>query len=425
MDIKCNILKETFDGIKNIREEINSIFSNLETRVIKLKGIYIDLVKHNSTKLFLFGLDSFYFQNKLIDTEFSDMKKFYELIMNRIYCEYYKLYKIILEYVINKMSDDVKLIAMISNKNTYPVYRDLEPYKYYDFSLIDELHDDITSTLIAMNNYLSNKKRLLMIYQLRSDVGLNINNFVSTYEFKVSSIEGQLALFCSYIDFFHELHLKYLKRFAMKIQIIYGQVNHDINFDEVSLTNKSDKKQYMNEMKHEIDKKTFRELRSSVHIDQHRGELMSDSDESTSDKEVIDFNNRIKNIIKISDQIESNKETPIISDEPNSDMPFMSMLFRKVDVQDEMQDEVQETMSEVQETMSEVHDEMQETMPEVHDEMQETMSEVQETESEVQETESEVQEVEEASINDDWLNDFVEVNNKKNKPNKKKNKKKK
>ena len=418
MDIKCNILKETFDGIKNIREEINSIFSNLETRVIKLKGIYIDLVKHNSTKLFLFGLDSFYFQNKLIDTEFSDMKKFYELIMNRIYCEYYKLYKIILEYVINKMSDDVKLIAMISNKNTYPVYRDLEPYKYYDFSLIDELHDDITSTLIAMNNYLSNKKRLLMIYQLRSDVGLNINNFVSTYEFKVSSIEGQLALFCSYIDFFHELHLKYLKRFAMKIQIIYGQVNHDINFDEVSLTNKSDKKQYMNEMKHEIDKKTFRELRSSVHIDQHRGELMSDSDESTSDKEVIDFNNRIKNIIKISDQIESNKETPIISDEPNSDMPFMSMLFRKVDVQDEMQDEVQETMSEV-------HDEMQETMPEVHDEMQETMSEVQETESEVQETESEVQEVEEASINDDWLNDFVEVNNKKNKPNKKKNKKKK
>jgi len=418
MDIKCNILKETFDGIKNIREEINSIFSNLETRVIKLKGIYIDLVKHNSTKLFLFGLDSFYFQNKLIDTEFSDMKKFYELIMNRIYCEYYKLYKIILEYVINKMSDDVKLIAMISNKNTYPVYRDLEPYKYYDFSLIDELHDDITSTLIAMNNYLSNKKRLLMIYQLRSDVGLNINNFVSTYEFKVSSIEGQLALFCSYIDFFHELHLKYLKRFAMKIQIIYGQVNHDINFDEVSLTNKSDKKQYMNEMKHEIDKKTFRELRSSVHIDQHRGELMSDSDESTSDKEVIDFNNRIKNIIKISDQIESNKETPIISDEPNSDMPFMSMLFRKVDVQDEMQDEVQETMSEVQETMSEVHDEMQETMPEVHDEMQETMSEV-------QETESEVQEVEEASINDDWLNDFVEVNNKKNKPNKKKNKKKK
>jgi len=407
MDIKCNILKETFDGIKNIREEINSIFSNLETRVIKLKGIYIDLVKHNSTKLFLFGLDSFYFQNKLIDTEFSDMKKFYELIMNRIYCEYYKLYKIILEYVINKMSDDVKLIAMISNKNTYPVYRDLEPYKYYDFSLIDELHDDITSTLIAMNNYLSNKKRLLMIYQLRSDVGLNINNFVSTYEFKVSSIEGQLALFCSYIDFFHELHLKYLKRFAMKIQIIYGQVNHDINFDEVSLTNKSDKKQYMNEMKHEIDKKTFRELRSSVHIDQHRGELMSDSDESTSDKEVIDFNNRIKNIIKISDQIESNKETPIISDEPNSDMPFMSMPFRTVGVQ--------EIVVEVQETDSDVHDE-------VHDSVQD---EVQEGSVEVQEASVEVQEVQEVHNDDDWLDDFVEVNNKKNKPNKKKNKKKK
>ena len=415
MDRKFDTLKSTFHGIKNIREEINSIFANLEVRVIKLKDIYKEFINKNSTTLFIFGLDSFYFQNKLIDNECSDMKKFYDLIMNRMYCEYYKLYKIILEYVNTNLSDDEKFIDSIRNKNVYPAYKDLEPYKQYSFTLIDELHNDITDTLIAMNNYLSNRQHVLSSYKLRSDVGLNINNFVSTYEFEVASVEGQLTLFCSYIDFFHELHLKYLKRFAMKIQIIYGQVDHDINFDEVSLNNKSDKKQYMNEMKHEIGKKTYRELRSSVHIDQHRGELMSDSDESTSDKEVIEFNNRIKTIIDISDQIESNKDAtisnaPIISDEPNSDMPFMSMPFRTVGVQ-EIVVEVQDTVSDVQETDSDVHDE-------VHDE-------VQETETEVQETESEVQEVEEASINDDWLNDFVQVNNKKNKPNKKKNKKKK
>jgi hypothetical protein len=327
-----------------------------------------------------------------------------------MYCEYYKLYKIILEYVNTNLSDDEKFIDSIRNKNVYPAYKDLEPYKQYSFTLIDELHNDITDTLIAMNNYISNRQHILSSYKLRSDVGLNINNFVSTYEFEVSSVEGQLTLFCRYIDFFHELHLKYLKRFAMKIQIIYGQVDHDINFDEVSLNNKSDKKQYMNEMKHEIGKKTYRELRSSVHIDQHRGELMSDSDESTSDKEVIEFNNHIKTIIDISDQIESNKDAtisnaPIISDEPNSDMPFMSMPFRKVDVQDEMQYEVQETMSEMQ-------DKVQESVSEVQSEMQETVSEVQ----------SEVQEVQN---DDDWLNDFVQVNNKKNKPNKKRNKKKK
>jgi hypothetical protein len=410
MDRKFDTLKSTFHGIKNIREEINSIFANLEVRVIKLKDIYKEFINKNSTTLFIFGLDSFYFQNKLIDNECSDMKKFYDLIMNRMYCEYYKLYKIILEYVNTNLSDDEKFIDSIRNKNVYPAYKDLEPYKQYSFTLIDELHNDITDTLIAMNNYISNRQHILSSYKLRSDVGLNINNFVSTYEFEVSSVEGQLTLFCRYIDFFHELHLKYLKRFAMKIQIIYGQVDHDINFDEVSLNNKSDKKQYMNEMKHEIGKKTYRELRSSVHIDQHRGELMSDSDESTSDKEVIEFNNHIKTIIDISDQIESNKDAtisnaPIISDEPNSDMPFMSMPFRKVDVQDEMQYEVQETMSEMQ-------DKVQESVSEVQSEMQETVSEVQ----------SEVQEVQN---DDDWLNDFVQVNNKKNKPNKKRNKKKK
>jgi hypothetical protein len=425
MDRKFDTLKSTFHGIKNIREEINSIFANLEVRVIKLKDIYKEFINKNSTTLFIFGLDSFYFQNKLIDNECSDMKKFYDLIMNRMYCEYYKLYKIILEYVNTNLSDDEKFIDSIRNKNVYPAYKDLEPYKQYSFTLIDELHNDITDTLIAMNNYLSNRQHVLSSYKLRSDVGLNINNFVSTYEFEVASVEGQLTLFCSYIDFFHELHLKYLKRFAMKIQIIYGQVDHDINFDEVSLNNKSDKKQYMNEMKHEIGKKTYRELRSSVHIDQHRGELMSDSDESTSDKEVIDFNNHIKAIIDISEQIESKKETPVSdapvsdapvsdamnSDEPNSDMPFMSMPFRNVGVQEIVVDVREiDVQYEVQENMSEV---------------QEASVEVQENMSEVQEASVEVQEVEKVSNDDDWLNDFVEVNNKKNKPNKKKNKKKK
>jgi hypothetical protein len=413
MDIKFNTLKSTFNGIKNIREEINSIFANLESRVVKLKDMYKDFVEHNSTTLFIFGLDSFYFQNKLIDNEFSDMKKFYELIMNRMYCEYYKLYKIILEYVNNKLADDAKLIDMIRNKTEYPVYKDLEPYKYYDFSLIDELHDDITNTLIAMNNYLSNKKHVLTSYQLRSDVGLNINNFVSTYEFKVSSIEGQMELFCRYIDFFHELHLKYLKRFAMKIQIIYGQVNHDINFDEVSLTNKSDKKQYMNDMKHEIDKKTLKELRSSIHIDQHRGELSSDSDESSTNKDIMDFNNHIKTINDISERIESNKSPPI------SDVPFMSMPFKNTPSQstllvndDSLEQVAEEPVVEELDVDEQVAEE-----PVVEESVVE--------ESVVNNIHIETDEViPDPQNNDDWLDGFVQVNNKKKKSNKKNKKKK-
>ena len=94
MDGKFNELKLTYNGIKNLREEINSIFDNLEQRVLKLKDLYKDFIDQNTTTLFIFGLDSFYFQNKLIDIELGDMKKFYDLIMNRMYCEYYKLYRV-------------------------------------------------------------------------------------------------------------------------------------------------------------------------------------------------------------------------------------------------------------------------------------------------------------------------------------------
>ena len=148
MESKFNELKITFNGIKNVREEINNIFANLEQRVIKLKELYKDFIDHNTSTLFIFGLDSFYFQNKLIDIEFSDMKKFYDLIMNRMYCEYYKLYKIILDYCNHNLSDDNKFIDSITSKTEYPLYKDLEPYKRYDFVLIDELHEDITKYLM-------------------------------------------------------------------------------------------------------------------------------------------------------------------------------------------------------------------------------------------------------------------------------------
>jgi len=321
MDAKFNELKSTFNGIKNIREEINNIFANLEQRVLKLKELYKDFIDHNTTTLFIFGLDSFYFQNKLIDIEFSDMKKFYDLIMNRMYCEYYKLYKIILDYCYNNLSDDSKFIDSIRSKTEYPVYKDLEPYKRYDFLLIDELHEDITNTLIASNNYLINKKNILESYRLRSNVGLNINNFVSTYEFEVTTIDSQIALFCSYVDFFHELHLKYLKRFITKIQILYGQVNHDIKFDEVSLNKKSDKKKYMNEMKNELDKKTMRAIRSSIQIDKEKEDGSSDSEDSKEDIEVKQVNERIKSVLDISNNLQKNISP--VSGVPDKDIPFM------------------------------------------------------------------------------------------------------
>jgi len=421
MESKFNELRLTFNGIKDIREEINNIFINLEQRVVKLKDIYKEFVNNNNTTLFIFGLDSFYFQNKLIDIEFSDMKRFYDLIMNRTYCEYYKLYKIILDYGNTQLADDAKFLETIKKKMVYPAYKDLEPYKKYDYHLIDEIHDDIVNVLIAMNNYLTNKKHLLASYKMRSDVGLNINNFVSTYEFEVSSIDSQMGLFCSYVDFFHELHLKYLKRFITKIQILYGQINHDIKFDEVLLNNKSDKKKFMTEMKGEIDKKTMRELRSSIHIDNIKGDLSSDSEEEEQkEQEIETINNKIQSIL-------DNSHNQVRVASPSIDVPFMSLAlynnnhhFDNLNIDDNIP--LAEPTLEKNTPISTppISTPPISTTP-IEEEIEEEKSNIDEEENIIVNEEEKQLTVDE----DDWLGSFTEVKTKKGKNKNKKNKNKK
>jgi hypothetical protein len=354
MESKFNEIKKTFNVIKDIREEINSIFANLEQRISKLKELYRDFINTNNSSLFVFGLDSFYFQNKLIDIEDNDMRKFYDLIMNRMYCEYYKLFKIISEYCKNNLNDDPKLIESLAKQNTYPNYKDLEPYKKYDFKFVDSLHEDITSTLININNYLSTKNHVLSSYKLRSDVGLNINNFVSTYEFEVSSINSQMHLFCSYVDFFHELHLKYLKRFVTKIQILYAQINHDIKFDEVLLNQKSDKKKFMQDMKKEIDPKIMKQLRASISIPKHDEKLLSsDSDEEDiEDENIKKIGEKIQTILDSSGNSVRNPITDVAFNDfqiGNTSIELTEPEEEKISIESSSQDEQEEGIVEAKE----------------------------------------------------------------------------
>ena len=100
MDSNLNVLKNNFSIIVTMRTEIQSTFNNLEVKISKLKEIYSNLLKNNNQSSYTFGLDSLSFQRKLIDVELNHMKQFYLLLNNRIYCEYYKLYKIISIYII-------------------------------------------------------------------------------------------------------------------------------------------------------------------------------------------------------------------------------------------------------------------------------------------------------------------------------------
>jgi hypothetical protein len=235
MDIRLNNLTQDFTNIVELKDDNIKTLDILIQKINKLKEIYAEFIKNNKQSIFIFGLDSFHFQGKLIDIEYEDMNRLFLAITNRMYCEYFKLYKIIIEYISNNITDP-KLLDLIKISNNYPVYKDLEPFKLYNFEIIQNIHEIIITLLHSINQCIINKERDLDAHKVKNNTGLNIDNFVTTFNFNIVIMREKLTLFVTYIEFFHKLHNKYLKRFTTKLQLMFSQINNDIKFDDTDQT---------------------------------------------------------------------------------------------------------------------------------------------------------------------------------------------
>jgi hypothetical protein len=231
MDAKLQKIKIIFTKIKDTRIQVMNVFSVLEVKLTKLKTMTNDFIKGNQDILFVFGLDSFKFQSKLIDFEYADMQKYFYALNNRMYCEYYKLFKIVSEYV-DKTIGTNKTFEMIKSNSVFPIYKDLEPYKQYNFETIEEVHKTIILLLGGIQEHIVFKETELENYRIKQHSGLNINNFVNTFLFNVTMIKQNLGLFISYLDFFHNIHMKHFKRFSKKMKSMDDYLNEDITFDD-------------------------------------------------------------------------------------------------------------------------------------------------------------------------------------------------
>ena len=229
METKLVQLKTDFNNIISIRMKVKSIFDVLQSKIDKLQGLHAEFIKKSKMQMFIFGLDSFHFQSKLIDMENDDMKRLFLAISNRMYCEYFKLYKIIVEYILSHKND--KILDNIK-VNNYPVYKDLEPYKEYKFEVIQDIHENILNLVSLLISTLNNKENEFLLHKNKQSIGLNIDNFITTFNYSINVMKEKIIMFITYIEFFHKLHTKYLKRFSNKIQLMYSHINHDIHFDD-------------------------------------------------------------------------------------------------------------------------------------------------------------------------------------------------
>jgi hypothetical protein len=139
-------IETKFEEIKTIRVFIKNTFKLLTEKHVEIKSQYKTYIDANRKCEYL---DAFYFQIKLLDYDYDTTNKLYNYIDNRIYCDYYKLFIII--YSFFKLNFKNEKSEMILKNTKYPIYKDLEPYKIYDFDMINDIHQDIIRLIEYIN----------------------------------------------------------------------------------------------------------------------------------------------------------------------------------------------------------------------------------------------------------------------------------
>ena len=263
MESRLSKLKSDFNNIITIRNTVKNVFDILQIRIDRLSQLHSEFIQNNKNEMFVFGLDSFHFQSKLIDIEYYDMKRLFLAINNRMYCEYFKLHRIIVEYITKNIND--KKISDVVKINKFPVYKDLEPFKEYKFEIILDIHENILNLLGILNSILTNKENELSIHKTKQNIGLNIDNFITSFNFNISVMREKIIMFITYIEFFHKMHSKYLKRFSNKIQLMYTHISNDIKLDDSVEISRNKKKELIDEFNvNNIDSQLLKELKTSI-----------------------------------------------------------------------------------------------------------------------------------------------------------------
>ena len=223
------VLKNNFNDIKNLRESSINLMKSLGEKVETLKIIYNELITNNLNETDT-GLDSFHFQTKLINLELDNYQKTFKIIDNRLYGDYYKLFKNLNKYL-NENIKNKNITIQFDNKE-YQVYKDLNNIQDYDFSSTSEIYNDIIQIIDILQNELLEREHKLEMQKIKQKSGLYIDTLISKVNYNNNYLRNHIELFNENAQTFNNFHKKYLTRFLLKTKLFYGQINNDIKLEE-------------------------------------------------------------------------------------------------------------------------------------------------------------------------------------------------
>jgi len=201
------------------------------------------LVKKNTKKIFLFCLDSFYFQYKTLVVEMDNLNRHISMMNNRIYGDYYKLYHII---ITQTATANINVDAITSQFQKYTPYRDLEPFHEYKMEDTIQLHGDILRMINHLYAHHLSKERDILTYSERVSSGISVGNFMQTLCYENTLFREQILLYVNYISFFHNSHNTRSTKLLQRINSFYNEIEEDIlNNGKTNLTSHNDNENMM------------------------------------------------------------------------------------------------------------------------------------------------------------------------------------
>jgi len=218
-------LKNSFKNIISVKREIGNTKTNVAAKLNQLKQLHSELIKDNNKHIFLFCLDSFYYQYKIFAMEFEHIKKLRSILNNRMYCDYYKLHNIIIKFCKEHIPNE------ILDVQTFPVYKDLEPFQEYRIEDITLLHESILNLINTLYTETQSKSDAILHYNDNHKVGFSISNFLNTLTHENRILQEQITLFINYISFFHISQQKQLKKLHIRVGEFFNEVNDNINMN--------------------------------------------------------------------------------------------------------------------------------------------------------------------------------------------------
>ena len=266
-------LKTNFNNLIIIKKEIVKVKMTLANTLNKLKLVYNDLIKTNTKKIFLFCLDSFYFQYKTFVLEMEHIDKTRALVNNRMYCDYYKLYNIICNYI---KENKTELTLSELELKTYPVYKDLDPFHEYKIDDIRSIHDNILHIINTLYLQTETKSGDIMGYNDKHNIGFSISNFLNTLEYENRLLKEQISLYVNYVSFFHISQKKQLNRLLLKIQEFNKDVEENIHINSMfSIEDITNEKRLDNFIIHDENVRIESILQDSEFIMENSDKLIS------------------------------------------------------------------------------------------------------------------------------------------------------